>query len=552
MTQALTTFGVYGRPSEDELDVLELANEYRDQLCSILQKQHEDIVDHRNSNFPLLWKAMQHKETCAAEVYVVDKEIKAHHSEVRDRNAVTVEQRNRLVVAREKLKEAKAELSAARKPWHEYLKEYRGIFKAAEDWKNVKSLPKRKEAYQSLEFPNHLKDYAGIVLGHDIAMRELSEKYQNLGLQSHIRTEIVQSSKPKLTLTGPGIKYRYGRPPNPRPWKKILVQFGSGGLPLEKALQGIPSFELTPLYTNYKAGGEKSVYHVRQQIGTKDHPRLITYTVKVHKPIPAESVIQRWSLVIRDNRRYAIPLISNVDFTKPSDKGTLTYDLRWSSVEGGVLVCTFLGDHVNEHLILPRWLVDRRMELKHEQQSCDNTANDLLESRGIPRSKKNGSLHGVEALREYVLQNKDLAAGNAYDQLSFRMSRAKRKQGRALRCIEKIYETVTSRVCRLHDHLIPDTIDLRDIKRYDTRNLLKPDKLGPGVRELAMAVAPGKLKALLDKYGLAIAESPENFQGSAHKTDLFTTWVLSLNQKTGSKRQQKCHRFQYSTEDVGR
>lgn len=548
MTQAIATFGVYGQPSDDERAVLDLADEYRRELCLLYQQQHNETVDLRDKLYPGLFAAMVESERLYAEIHDLEKAIKAEHSEARDRNAISDEQREHLESLRLARKQAQAEIVSQKKPWLAMLKEFRAVLREAADWKNVKSLAKRRVAYASLAWPAHLADYAEMWLRIDLDRRELGERYQAAGLHSAIRAEIVEASQPKLGKDKPGIRYRYGHQPNPRPWEKLPLHI-PGGLTLADAIAGQSrSLRLTAIYANHPAGGMETVYEVRQQIGTADWPRMIAYRMKLDKEVPLSAQINRWSLVVRGRKRFVVPTATAMDFSKPIGKGLLTYDLTWTVRKSGVQVCEFVGEHVHERLILPTWLVEKRMAVSAAQTACDNAANEFLEQRGIARSKSPGSLHGVEALADFCgMHPQDNAAANKLYDFQRRLKRAHKDAASAIGCIEKIYETVAKRVCCLHSELAADPLNLAKVKRYDKRDLLREDVLPKPSRELLHAVAPGKLSALLKRYGLASAEVPEGFPGTARSkptTDVFTSWIASIGVKTGTKPAGACHRSQ--------
>lgn len=76
-TQALATFGVYGRASDDEIRILVLADDFRSDLCAIHQERHEATTNYRNARFPLLWAALVEWESVGAQIASVEKRIKA-------------------------------------------------------------------------------------------------------------------------------------------------------------------------------------------------------------------------------------------------------------------------------------------------------------------------------------------------------------------------------------------------------------------------------------------------------------------------------------------
>lgn len=500
MIRALATCGVYGPPSDDELVVLTLADEFRAALCDIHQERHQRTTDYRNMHYPALWSAMVEYEAASALIWEIERDIKALHSQERNRNVRTDEQTEALNVARQRKTNASKRIKAEKGPWLSFLKEYRLHFKSAADWINVKSLEKRRALYESLAWPAHLSEFASTMLSLDLRERELFRDYQLRGLHSAIRGEIVDASQPKLGKDKPGIRYRYGRRPAPKQWCKIVVRF-VGGLAWSDALEGKnQSFSLEP---DPRAGYVRSLYRVSQQIGTADHPRRIEYVVKMHREPPPDAKIQRWTLKIVGRRRVAIPIMAGLSDDKPTGEGVLRYDLTWTRRKAGVQVCHFVSDKINEALILPNWLVENRMALKDAQAACDLTANSELSRLG--RRPPQGKRQGLIALSDYCRQYPEVAgAANVLDVLQRELRRAEKLSTKAIGCIEKIYETVASRVCKLHSAIVLDPISLAVVKRYDTRDLLKDDPLPAKSRELMHAVAVGKLQALLKRYGLPV------------------------------------------------
>lgn len=546
------SFGAYGRPSDDERAVLALADEFRAKLAALYQDRHRATVDYRDARYPALWAAMVEHERLYHVVAEVEKRIKAHHSEVRDRNAVPPELAEKLREVREQRKQCAATLKTERAAWSAHLKAFGAWWKSAADWKNVKSLDARRAAYAALEPPEELADYCRLHVDLDLRERELYREFQAAGLHSAIRAEIVEATQPKFKKDGPGMRYFYGRKPEPRPWRKLTLQF-VGGAKWSEVLAGeVPGLAATQIYTNHPSGGEESVVEISQQIGTADHPRRITYRMKLDKPLPEDAVLRRWTLAVDERgKRIVLPLLADVP-SKPEGGGSFGYRLRWSVVPGGVLIAEFRGDHVCEDLILPKWLVEKRMSRAEAQIYADNRANDVLERVGVNRSKRPGALHGVAALEQWCAEHPEATReGNELDVLRRELARADKASKSAAACIEDIYRSTAAKVCRLHATVHHPEIDLAKIKRYDTRDLLRDDVLPPESRTILHAVAPGKLRAAIEGYGLARAEVPPELPGDARNTDLFTSYVAKLGTKTGRKESAPCRRSQSAAVAVG-
>lgn len=581
-TQALGTFGVYGKPG-DELAVLKTANEFRLRLCELYQERHEAMIDFRNAAFPELFAALVRFENIKARIYDLEKAIKAYHSDVRDRNAVTDEQEVLLKQLRAERTEALAEVKHQRKRWSELLKAFSTWWRTLADWKNVKSLTDRKSRYATIQqdlaaqgdplrrgfvraqcatndlsAPGDSGDSQGLTNGADYALlwmkfdlreRDLSAEFAPK-LHPAIRQEIIEASQPKTSATSPGMRYQVGRRLELRPWTKATNQFGGGGLEVLDALEGTNQFSIRRVYTNHKGQCDESVYEVQQQIGTRHQPTLIRYRTKIHRALPGDATIQRWTLAVRDNKRVVIPIISGMNFKKPTGSGVFRYELRWTKRKAGIEVARFIGDHVNEPLVIPNWLIDKRMALKATQTACDLEANELLARRGCtpPPNEK----QGYEALKVFCVEHdRDAEAANLLHAQFREIRRATKAMQSATRCIEEIYKVVTSRVCRLHDSIVPNELDLTKLKRYDTRDLLKEDIIPPASREILFAVAPGKLKALLNGYGLTKSDQ-EIPDSDAPVTDVFTGYIQNLGVKTGRKenRERQCSRYETPSEPI--
>lgn len=558
MIRALGAFGVIKLP--DVTDILSLADEFRGRLCELYQARHERLIDLRNRLFPRLYAALCDSETLGAKIRELEAEIKKLHAQERNRNVITEEQRERLESLRSQRKLIGDRLKIERTAWVEHQRSFREAFKSAADWKNIKTLAKRRAAYAALSLPPAVAEYGAAWLEFDLAERELGIEFQQRGLHSAIRAEIIEASQPKLKKDAPGMRYQYGRKPRPEPWEKLTLQI-PGGLSPEKAFGGTPGLSIE------RQEGTQW-YWVTQQIGTADHPHQIRYLAKLNRPFPEGSKINRWSLNVRREtvvmrnkygvvreverqRATVVPILSMPDATKPMGSGTLAYDLSWTVRKSGIQVCAFWSDSVCERLIIPNWLIEKRMGIKEEQALCDLQANAFLSAKGA--MPETGKVQGYEALRRYAAEYpEDTKAANLLDDMMLSLNRARRSQKRAVRCIAKIYETVVRRVCSRHSHLVADPIDLSRIKRYDTRDLLREDVLPERSREILHAVAPGKLRALLHGYGLSASDEvvtppPDD----ARCTDLFTTWVAELGRKARSGNGETSHRSQSDLQPAG-
>src|SRR5690606_20036999 len=185
MTRAFATYNVTGQPGPDERDILALADAYRRELCEINQQRHERTIDLRNRLFPDLYAAMVRWELAKARIYDVEREIKAHHSDAQNRNAVPPDLRERLESLRAERAAAAKEIAEHKRPWLAMLKDFRAHYKAEGErlfpgrggdgqsgWVLCKALPQRRAAYAQMQWPEHIADYAAMWLELDLRLRE--------------------------------------------------------------------------------------------------------------------------------------------------------------------------------------------------------------------------------------------------------------------------------------------------------------------------------------------------------------------------------------------
>lgn len=556
MPHALGKFPVHLFASESEREVLARADEFRAAYCALQQERHQRTIDLRNAAFPALWQSLVEYEAIGARIYDLEKAIKALHAEERNRNVRTEEQVEQLTALRKRRDEAAARVKIGKRNWLHFLAVQACWINSLADWKNIKTLAKRREAYAAIKPPDSLalefawearEDklcaakpererrefpvvnpaaadlYRQIDLDLDIRERELGIAFQERGLHSAIRAEIIEASQPKLGKDKPGIRYRYGRKPEIQPWRKITLQF-AGGMPVDKLLAGeCPSLSLEP------ADGD--FYRIKQQIGTAKKPRVIEYLARIDRQF--SGMVNRWSIVYAEfGKRRIVPIMAEAKEARAHSPGVLHYDLTWTIRKAGVQVCRFWSERINETLMLPNELIARRIRHHESQQECDLKANAFLAKSS--RRPFAGKVQGFEALAAYCHEyREDTEAENLRWRLDRVLKNTLRTSQRAARCIEEIYKVVAKRVCERHDSIVHDEISLAGVKRYDTRDLLKDDKLPPKSRTILQAVAPGKLREALKGYGLpasgevAQPETPPN-------TDVFSFWILSLGNRSQS------------------
>jgi len=565
-----------------------VADEYRGKLCRIHQERHDRTIELRNQYFPTLFAALVRMENIRSRISECEAEIKAHHSDVRDRNALTAELQKRLEKLREQLDSARAEVLRQRKTYNENVRAFDIMWSSFHDWQRVKDLDKRRRLYDKIRWlstaelkvvddnlqakavanaaaadreckrkplpledinTDWLTEYGEMDVELDLQKRELGREYQARGLHSAVRSEVDDASDIKEKKNGPGMRYFYGRKPTPRPWEKIPLHIGKGGMLIDNVVAGkCPSLRITKK-------GRSNIISITQQLGTKKQSLRLDYGVHVTREIPADAKLKQWSLIVRRDmilvpnasrkaitrerlRATVTAVVATAGMNKPKGTGLLTYDLSWTRRGEGIEVCRFVGTHVNESVILPMELIERRMRVKEVQQHVDLLCNALLTERGCTPQPK--AKQGYEALLVYCRENpEDNGAANLLDTSTLGLYRARRIESKAIRTIESIYKTVAFRVCSLHETIVVDPIKLDKIKRYDTRDLLKVDPLPPKSREYLTACAPGKLQALLKGYGLDMITKKEFGDSEPPKaprnTDLIMSYVRQAGRKTSRK-----------------
>lgn len=580
---ALAAFGVLSRVDET-LPVLDLADAYRTKLCAIIQEEYDCTINLRNKYFPAMLPALAAAARLSQLVYDCDKEIKQLHSDVRDRNALTEELERKLSQLRGELKLAEAKVALQRADYNANLRLFKLFWASLADWQRVKDLAKRRKLYDKIMWPSldalmeldavaqqkaeqaaaakgkectrkpvdrsilvedWFADYGELSVAADLDRRELAQEYKKLGLYSNIRSEIEDASEPKVSRTSPGMRYFYGREPDPEAWEKITTPI-PGGLTWQELQDGkLRSLRVLKSVQVPARSSKENVFRIEQQIGTLKKPKRIKYLLKVSREFPPDSVVRQWSLVVRREpilvpnrerrvipgvrlRAVAVPVIATAMLAKPTGTGVLTYDIRWSRTASGVKVCQFAGEHVREDLILPYELMDRRTCVKEVQTVVDTKCNALLTLRGL--TPQPDERQGYAALQSYLKEKpEDNAAANLFDEATLQLYRARRIEKRARRTIENIYKNVVRRVCSLHGELVIDPIKLAEIKRYATRDLLKANALPTAPRATLQACAVGKLQAMLKAYGLpevkAKGAKEEPYPSPSQETDLFTSYV---------------------------
>lgn len=567
-------YHVYCEAGEAERSVLALADEYRFARHASHHEEHRKIIDFRNNLFPELFAAMRLFETCKAKIYELELAIKQHHSRVRDRNAVMEEQEKALRALRDSRKALLKDVQEKRNVWFAFQAQFRLAVQQAADWKNIKTLERRIEQLARIdweesvsaarsnaekkftaespgekrdalerkfestwgeEFPtNWFNLYSQIVFECDLSRRRLSREYQDRGLHSSIRGEIDKATKPKLSKNGEGTRYRYGFTDKPKPWMKLSLQF-SGGLLVASSFAGRnPQLEMN------RRG---RIIQVSQQIGTAAFPQRLTYRFKVPKSgpeLPMDAKIQRMSLVVKQipddtpDGRWERYITFTVDKDlPPKHKGTHRLDckLRWTMRKEGVEVAEFSSPVCRERLIVPRALIERRLAMSVAQCECDNEANRFLDKAGIDVSEIKPS--GLAGLANFVHEHPgNKRADNLLLHLNRKLRHSWRIQRSAMRAIEHLYFNVAKRLAEIHGSIEIQEINLSNLKRYATRDLLKDDLLPPRSREILHAVSPGKLKSALlramPKASGEVTEKTPAVLACDETTNVFTTYVNSF------------------------
>lgn len=542
-------------PQGDEAEVLKIADEYRRLLAGVYHARHCRTIELRDEHHPKLFAAMVARELASARIREIERDIKAHHSDVRDRNAVTPAQRAALVGQRAALKEAKDAYAAASKPWKLMFRAASDWWHAQADWKNVKCRDKRISMYATIIWPTDAEPYVAALdakgrtydpadlrpaliaaygrldMELDLQERELDREFAE-ALHSAIRAEIKEATQPKLGKDGPGVRYHYGREPELRPWEKLSLHF-AGGLTVADALAG-KSRQLR--LTQY----DETLYGVVQQIGTAREPRELKYAI-APADLPHDTAIMRWSHVTRQRetrsgrrvyRRYVTPVCAGLPL-RETGHGVCAYKLCWTRTRDGVMVARLWGsDGYYERLIVPQWVLNRISAVSDLQAFWDLQANDLLASRGVTPGRR----QGVEALQDYVAADGDRESRTLLEDAERALQLASNDARRARGCIDEIYKVTAAKLRTRYAAIVHDNIDLAKLKRYDARDLLREDKLPLASREILHAVSPGKLRRRLKQGGLpASDEAPPEPPGDAREDCWLMVYVRSLGIKTGRR-----------------
>lgn len=549
--------GVRGFATKAEKKMLALATEYKQRLAELHYWQHCAEIEARNRLFPELWTALTRFEIARAAQRDCESAIKRENSDsafkhknsnkkgralknktheqlfaelkrlktvVSSRHEVVVQERQKYNAVK---KSIEAAIEATILPPHvlsmlETNDEQKEAKKAAKKkfrdslFKNVKGIEKKRKVYSDIlsriDDPV-VRELKTIEWDADLEMKRLNKEYQDRGLNSGTRGDIDVAVKPKTKKDGPGMKYVCGEFPQVEPVNTLTVQFGDGGVTQEKLLGGKGKVTMVPAtqrqrvrkdYSETNAQKKFTEFGVRQQIGTDKLPVFAEYRVNVHKPLPEDIIIQQWKLCFDEFDKRSVSLIvSHKDgFQKKTGEGTFTVDSGHKTQEcGGIKVADFLGDNVNEKLILPSWLVKAFNEVHDRAAEIDESAKQFLEHRAI-KIRKNRP----QAIQKIAKDKPDDGEANAWVAWYTRVwAQRNRKWRRLIRIRNKIFENAVARLRATHSHYIQDNVSYSKMSRNATRDVTDESaKLNTIARRNRQIAAPGTLLEMLKKSGLTV------------------------------------------------
>lgn len=481
-TQGWAKFGIYGKASEKEQKYLNLANDYKDRLLNIKQNFYRRRIDLRNEYWPEIFEYLTAKSVISAKIYECEQAIKAKNIEQRTRNSIT-EKRN--------------ELLELKKQYKQHQDKNKNIFEpywASINYVNqIKSDKAKKNKKWYLRGNSDLKynfeiDYYELLCEERDSEKQLSIEFQKLGLLSDIRSEVAEATKKA--------KVSYYKITNESSVRKLTIQIKGGGLSFKSLLDGKSSvLNINCLKNN--------LYKIKQRVGAGPKYEFIEYILKIHRAIPNDCIIQRWSVCFDDmGKRYVSPTISRQSgFQKPIGKGTVAYDLNWREDKDELIVAYILSEKMEEQITLPRWLCNNFrycFELDAEI--------DLLCKLQLGVSGQKSGNNNYQRLETYILNNPDDQESIAvFHSASRKKLKRKKLYRRATRARNNIYLYAVDKIRRNHSEIIIDKIKISDLSRNKNKNILDTkDKLARKTRQNRTIVSPGYLNELLEKSGLMV------------------------------------------------
>jgi hypothetical protein len=494
-------------------------------LCDLHHKYHCDRIELRNTHFPVLWRACVAFEAARAKHHDYNRLLahqdmvigalrkekadlraqKADLSEVTDKlNAANTEKKC-LADTRDKYKsecvdvlwsarsEAKKEYDTRREAYHAALKAVSDLAKSLGYGPNNhrrKELPTPEYAEGSWEFAYQTVSYQ---FGRD--KKALGARYQAAGLHSGIRGEISTAVDE--------MEFTCSDRPRPAPYNTLPLQFKKTAkkdcptfAELEQRCQGL---KLTYLGSGAGKRGDCYLYEVEQQIGTSGKPRTITYELMMHRPWPKDAKLQRWALRLRDDREYVSIILSREASTEPDTRPTSyvanDYSMGRMRDDGGLSVAHFVGEHINEEVYIPSWLVNKFRAIEDMDAAIDASAGKLL-------TDLDGSLRGDKLVTIRRLAETSMRAQEWLAWRSKEWSYRNKLHRQATRAREHIFQVAVARISRLHTHLIEDQVEIAELKRKKTRDRAKGDGLRDETRRNATIAAPGELRKFLRASGM--------------------------------------------------
>ncbi len=285
----------------------------------------------------------------------------------------------------------------------------------------------------------------------------------------------------------------YSRPPKTEPVTSLTTQIKDGGRSLTALADGAQGLSIKHLHEN--------IYACEQQIGTHTKPCKIQYQVKIHRPFKDDFIVQQWSVNYgRDEKRWITPVVSCVTgFSKKTTNtgGRFAYDLNWRKVGDGILVAYFLGDNVDEQLILPGWLVKQFYRLDDLRAAIDESAKRMLNELGI-----NTNRGRIKRLVQFAEENpENIRASNWVHNYHVAWEQINRLARRIVAIRDNIFRTVAYRLSQSHDEVVHDGIEIAKLSKHAKRSV-SDESLPKDIRRRRVIAAPGLLREYLENTDL--------------------------------------------------
>lgn len=530
-------------PGVQKLNALSV--QYKADLIDVYHAQHVAEIDLRNEFFPELYAACVAHQASRSRWIELDRAISKQSSAIGylkklkkdakesgtvladydERAGEASTEKKALVDARNKYKAETvdalyADVVAKRRVFNDRKAAFFAARKAVSDQLKAEGVgpnsSRRKEArwptYAAGSFEARFEEIRATA---DAGHKALRNKYQKLGLHEGTRGKIDKDVK---DIKDTGLEYR----PRMKPVKSdsFVLQFKKqkgrcftlADLVIDKAAKwesGRWSF-LVLKYLGHGQGkrDDSYLYAVRQNIGTAKRPVYIEYQLMMHRRIPENAELAKWTLRLNGGRPYVSPIFDHAGMPRKTGNCVFTCDYSFGRLDddGNLVVCYLLGDHINEELILPAWLVAKFEACAQIDEWLAGEAKKFFEALG---KKTKGC--AIRAIYGLIAKYENHGEGDVHDYNRavkwiawYHSEKAQREKlfSQAARARDNIYLTAAARVARLHSHWIDDPMNIAEGKRKQSRDKAVPDVLPDIVRSRAFYAAPGKIRKAFRKKGL--------------------------------------------------